>query len=92
MLTKEQEKILDEISPEDGFAYFSGKGNNWHFVKAAIYYAKDKFFVVGVNHNGVHITEECETIEMACKAWKKKFEERDIIELGRIIAKKRAYN
>lgn len=77
-LTEEQRKVLSEITPEDGFAYFSGFAEISHLAHAAIYAGNDKFTVVGVLPNGEPISVECDTVDEAAREWKSLFENLDI--------------
>lgn len=81
MLTKEQRKVLEGISPEDGFAYFAGCEEIINLAHATIYFGNDKFYVVGVVTNGESIRVECDTVEEAAEEWKSLFEGRNIVDI-----------
>ena len=76
-LTKEQERVLADITPRDGFAYFAGR-EKYNFAHAAIYFGNGKFNVVGMVQNGDFIEVECDTLDEAAEEWKKLFANMDL--------------
>ena len=68
MLSKEQIKVLDTISPADGFRYFSGYCSENSHRLPTIYAISCKFYVVGPEHE-----IECENFNEAAKEYIKAF-------------------
>ena len=83
MLTKEQETVLRDIAPIDGFAYFAGiVGNtelNLHGAHAAIYAGNNKFSVVGVTADLEPYYLECDNLKQAIGAYKKLLEGQELL-------------